>query len=171
MAASHSKASKVKGKASEVKWEFNESKVSKPYDGSYFIRTDRTDPSMEDIWQIYVMLTFVEDAFRCLKSELGLRPNPHSKGNRIEGHLFILVLAYHLLQYIQRHMRDAGLNHRWKTILSWLQMHEVLFTNMRKEDGGMIPLRYCTIPTLRQKEIYKALGISSVPLKRKKTIA
>ncbi len=159
------------GKAAEVKWEFNESKLSKPYDGSYFIRTDRTDLSMEEIWQIYVMLTSVEDAFRCLKSELGLRPNHHRKGNRIEGHLFISVLAYHLLQFIQRHMRDAGLNHRWKTILSWLQMHEVLSTSMLKEDGGMIHLRYCTIPTLRQKEIYKALGITSVPLKRKKTVA
>jgi len=144
------------GKATEVKWEFNESKLSKPYDGSYFIRTDRTDLSMEEIWQIYVMLTSVEDAFRCLKSELGLRPNHHRKGNRIEGHLFISVLAYHLLQFIQRHMRDAG--------------HEMLSTSMPKEDGGMIHLRYCTIPTLRQKEIYKALGITSVPLKRKKTV-
>ena len=158
------------GKATEVKWEFNEAKLSKPYDGSYFIRTDRTDLSKEEIWQTYVMLTSVEDAFRCLKSELGLRPNHHSKSNRIEGHLFISVLAYHLLQYIQRHMRDTGLNHRWKTILSWLQMHEVLSTSMPKEDGGMIHLRYCTIPTLRQNEIYKALGITSVPLKLKKTV-
>jgi len=158
------------GKATEVKREFNQSKLPKPYDGSYFIRTDRTDLSMEEIWQTYVMLTCVEDAFRCLKSELGLRPIHHSKDNRIEGHLFISVLAYHLLQYIQRHMRDAGLNHRWKTILSWLQMHEVLSTSMLKEDGGMIHLRYCTIPTIRQKEIYKALGITSVPLKPKKII-
>ncbi len=162
--------SEHEGKATEVKWKFNESKLSKPYDGSYFIRTDRTDLSIEEIWHTYVMLTSVEEAFRCLKSELGLRANHHSKDNRIEGHLFISVLAYHLLQYIQRHMRDAGLNHRWKTILSWLQMHEVISTSMLKEDGGMIHLRYCTIPTLRQKEIYKALGITSVPLRPKKTI-
>jgi len=158
------------GKATEIKWEFDESSLSKPYDGSYFIRTDRTDLSMEEIWQTYVMLTSVEDAFRCLKSELGLRPNHHSKDNRVEGHLFISVLAYHLLQYIQRRMRDAGINHRWKTILSWLQMHEVISTSMLREDGGMIHLRYCTIATPRQMETYKALGITSVPLKRKKTI-
>lgn len=160
-----------KGRATAIKWGFDKSKLSKPYDGSYFIRTDRTDLSMEEIWQTYVMLTSVEDAFRCLKSELGIRPNHHSKNDRIEGHLFISVLAYHLLQYVQRHMRDAGINHRWKTILSWLKMHEVISTSMLKEDGGMIHLRYCTIPTLIQKNIYKALGITSVPLKRKKSNA
>jgi len=67
-------------------------------------------------------------------------------------------------------MRDAGLNHRWETLLSWLQMHEVISTSMPKEDGGMIHLRYCTIPTLRQKEIYNALGITTVPLKQKKKV-
>jgi transposase len=85
------------GKATELTWQFDESRLSKPYDGSYFVRTDRTDLRAEKIWSIYVMLTSVEDAFRCLKSELGLRPVHHRKANRIEAHLFISVLAYHLL--------------------------------------------------------------------------
>ena len=115
------------------------------------------------------MLTSVEDAFRCLKSELGLRPIHHSKSNRVGGHLFISVLAYHLLNYNQWYMQKAGLNHRWPTICSWLETHEVLTTNLPKEGGGIIHLRDCTIPTLKQKEIYDALKISSIPLGRKKT--
>jgi transposase len=74
------------------------------------------DLSKQQIWSVYVMLTSVEDAFRCLKSELGLRPNHHSKACRIEGHIFISVLAYHLLNYIQYYMQKSGLNHRWSTI-------------------------------------------------------
>jgi len=31
-------------------------------------------------------------------------------------------------------------------------------------------MRYCTTPTLKQKGIYKALGIPSIPFKRKKMV-
>jgi transposase len=156
------------GKATELSWHFNEGKLGKPYDGSYFLQTDRIELSDEQLWSLYVMLTFVEDTFRCLKSELGLRPIHHSKELRVEGHLFISVLAYHLLNYIRHHLQKAGIHHRWATIRCWLKMHEVLTTSLIKEDGAMIHLRYCTTPTLQQEEIYKALGITAVPLKRKR---
>ena len=157
-----------KGKATEMSWQFDKSKLGKPYDGTYFLQTDRVDLSNEDIWSIYVMLTSVEDAFRCLKSELGLRPIHHSKSDRVDGHLFISVLAYHLLNYNRWQFQKAGLNHRWPTIRSWLETHELLTTKLPKEDGRIIYLRYCTIPTLKQQEIYRALKITSIPLRRKK---
>jgi len=158
-----------KGRATEISWQFDDFKLGKPYDGSYFLQTDRADLSSEKIWSTYVMLTSVEDAFRCLKSELGLRPIHHSKSNRAGGYLFISVLAYHLLNYNRWYMQKAGLNHRRQTISSRLETHEVLTTNLPKEGGGIIHLRYCTIPTLTQKEIYNALKISSIPLRHKKT--
>jgi len=158
------------GKATKLTWEFDESKLSRPYDGSYFVRTNRTDLCAEKIWSLYVMLTSVEDAFRCLKSELGLRPIHHSKPNRIEAHLFISVLAYHLLNYIQYYLKNSGLRHRWPTIQSCLETHEVLSTTLPKEDGGIIHLRYCTTPTIKQREIYEAMGITHIPLKRKKIV-
>jgi len=158
-----------KGRATEISWQFDESELGKPYDGSYFLQTDRADLSSKKIWSTYIMLTSVEDAFRCLKSELGLRPIHHSKSNRVDGHLFISLPAYHLLNHNRWYMQKEGINHRWETIRSLLETHEVLTTNLPKEGGGVIHLRYCTIPTLRQKEIYKALKISSIPLRRKKT--
>ena len=69
-----------------------EKNLGKPYNGTYFLRTDRNDLNDEKIWSLYIMLTTVEDAFRCLKDELGLRPNFHHKPNRIEGHIFVTVL-------------------------------------------------------------------------------
>ena len=153
------------GKAVAIPWSFDPSKLGKPYDGSYFIRTDRMDLSKDEIWSLYIMLTSVEDAFRCLKGELGLRPIHHSKPDRIEGHLFISILAYHLLNYIQQHLRTAGINHRWDTVRSILQTHIALSTHLPTDDGTMVHLRYCSIPTPKQVEVYSALGITSVPLK------
>jgi len=157
-----------KGKAVKITWGFDPSKLGKPYDGSYFIRTNRVDLSKNEIWSLYIMLTSVEDAFRCLKGELGLRPIHHRKSDRIEGHLFISILAYHLLNYIQQHLRKAGINHRWATVRSLLQTHIALSTHLPTADGKMVHLRYCSIPTLKQVEVYSAMGITSVPLKRTK---
>ena len=143
--------------------------MGKPYDGNYFLRTDRNDLDDEKIWSIYIMLTIVEDAFRCLKDELGLRPNFHHKPDRIDGHIFITVLAYHLLHLIRYKLNEAGLFHRWKTIKSWLNTHRILTTSLPKERGGVIHIRHCTTPTLKQQEVYSALKITNVPLRQRKT--
>lgn len=153
--------------AVDITWTFNEAKLGKPYDGTYFLRTDRTEIDPEQMWRIYIMLTSVEDAFRCLKSELGLRPNFHQKGDRIEGHIFLTVLAYHLLRWIQHALHRAGIHHRWWTIQSWLNTHRVITTSQTREEGGVVHTRHCTTPTLKQQEVYSALGISSIPMKRK----
>ena len=41
-----------------------------------------------------MQLVFVEEAFRTLKGDLGLRPIYHHKPQRIEAHLFVAFLAY-----------------------------------------------------------------------------
>lgn len=155
--------------AVDINWQFDEKKLGKPYDGTYFLRTDRNDLNDEKIWSIYIMLTIVEDAFRCLKDELGLRPNFHHKPDRIEGHIFITILAYHLLHLIRYKLNEAGLFHRWKTIKSWLNTHRILTTSLPKERGGVIHIRHCTTPTLKQQEVYSALKITNVPLRQRKT--
>jgi len=101
-----------KGRAVTITWSFDPSKLGKPYDGSYLIHTDRMDLSKNEIWLLYIMFTSVEDAFCSLKGELGLRPIHHSKSDRIEEHLFISIPACHLLNYIQQHLRKAGINPR-----------------------------------------------------------
>ena len=156
--------------AVDITWSFDENNLSKPYDGSYFLRTDRTDLDPESIWQIYVMLTTVEDSFQYLKSDLGLRPNFHQKAKRIEGHVFITILAYHLLQWIQYNLSQAGLNHPWATIQAWLSTQRMLTTSLPREEGGVVHIRHCTTATSKQAEIYSALGISNLPLKQRKTV-
>lgn len=152
----------------ELTWSFQADNLAKPYDGSYFLRSDRHDLSAEQLWKLYIMLTTVEDAFRCLKSDLGLRPIHHRKDERIQGHLFISVLAYHLLNYIQHLCRKAGIHHRWSTLRCQLSKHSVVTTSLAKAQGGTVTLRYCTTPGLTEKAIYSALGISGIPLRKTK---
>ena len=70
-----------------------------------------------EIWSVYVTLTTnVEDAFRSLKGDLGLRPVYHQLARRTAAHLFISVLAYHLLCAIEPTLRQNHDKHRWSTI-------------------------------------------------------
>ena len=66
--------------------------------GVYCLRSNQTDWDEESLWRTYTTLTDVEAVFRSLKSELGLRPIYHHKPLRSEGHLFLTVIAYQLVQ-------------------------------------------------------------------------
>ena len=51
--------------------------------------------------------------FRSLKSELGLRPIYHHKPVRSEGHLFLTVIAYQLVQVIRKRLKQRGDPSSW----------------------------------------------------------
>ena len=48
---------------------------------------------------------FVEEAFRTLKGDLGLRPIHHHKAERIEAHLFVAFLAYCLSVTLRQRLK------------------------------------------------------------------
>jgi hypothetical protein len=76
--------------------------------GVYCLRSNQTGWDAARLWQTYTMLTDLEAVFRGLKSELGLRPVFHHKEHRTEGHLFITVLAYQLVQAIRYRLKLLG---------------------------------------------------------------
>ena len=95
------------GQASRLTWEIAQPEhLHNRFAGAYYLRSNRQDLDEAELWSVYMMLNQVEDACRSLESELGLRPVYHRLDRRLEGHLFISVLAYHLLAASQR--RPAG---------------------------------------------------------------
>jgi len=159
-------------KATSIEWKLDEGKkvdLEARFAGSYYIQTDRTDISAEELWRLYTMLTQVEDAFRCLKSELGLRPNYHQKDGRMEGHIFISILAYHLLALLQRELKKKGIHHRWETIRNLMVTQTRITTSITNKEGKRIHIRQTLAPEPHHQEIYRALGISPNPLRTKRT--
>lgn len=139
-------------------------------DGCYLLRTDRNDLSDKEIWETYVMLTRVEKAFRNLKSSLGLRPNFHQKEKRADAHMFISVLAYHILHAIELGMRKTGDHRSWESIKAVLSTHQRLTIEYNQKTQKEIQrhhIRLCSNPEPEHKKIYKALGLGFIPLPRK----
>lgn len=156
-------------KVTGIKWEIErKDELEMRFSGSYYIRSDRTDLDEKELWELYTMLTNVEEAFRCLKSELGLRPTYHQKDIRLEGHLFISVLAYHLLAAIQRQLCREGINHRWETIRGRLASHMMATTSGTNQQGERIHQRRIGDPEPFHLMVYHALGVSPHPLGTKR---
>lgn len=138
--------------------------------GVYCLRTNRKDFKEQQIWNIYHMLTDIEDTFRCMKSELGLRPVNHQKELRVDGHLFITVLAYHILHTIRSKLRRKGIQHSWETIRTLLSTQVRITTTMKRKDGKVIWIRKSSRAELFHKEIYDALNLPYQPGKTVKSI-
>jgi transposase len=138
------------------------------------LRTDRLDLSDKELWETYVMLTRVERAFRSLKSSLGLRPNFHQNEHRADAHMFISVLAYHILNIIEFKLRKTGDHRSWDTIKSALSTHQRLTIeyDVKKDDKIYHNhLRLCSSAEPEHQKIYQRLGVSDIPLPRKKYTA
>ncbi len=133
--------------------------------GAYVIETSHEDYLAEEIWRMYMLLTHVESSFKVLKTDLGLRPVFHQIARRTEGHLFISVLAYHLLNSIEVSLSQSGYNHNFKTIKDILSTHQRSTITMISEDKNMHQIRLSGTPESKQKEIYKILKVKN-PLKR-----
>ena len=63
-------------------------------EGRYLLRTNLTETDPVTLWNHYLQLVAVEEAFRTLKGDLAIRPIFHQDQARIEAHIFIAFLAY-----------------------------------------------------------------------------
>ncbi|MBN2326280.1 MAG: IS1634 family transposase [Candidatus Omnitrophica bacterium] len=144
-----------------VEWEINEeaARQADELDGTYLLRTNRRDLSADVIWKIYIMLTHVESAFRHLKTTLNFRPVRHQLQNRGEAHLFLCVLAYHLLHGIESTLRAKGDFRSWSTIRKILRTHQVNSIVLPAENGDVYELRKPTAAEPEHCEIYQRLEI------------
>ncbi len=155
------------GKAENIKWS---RKKTENTSGAYCLRTNHKDLNEQQIWDIYTMLTDIEDAFRCMKSELGLRPIYHQKEKRCDGHIFITTIAYHLLHTIRFKLRHRGIEFCWNTIRKQLSTQVRITTTMKRKDNKVIHIRKSSKAEESHKVIFDALNLSHQPGKILKTI-
>ena len=128
-------------------------------DGAYLLKTDRKDLSAEEAWRLYILLTRVEDAFRDMKSPLSERPIFHHLQHRVETHIFLCVLAYHLLVAVEKSFLDQDIHTSWATLREQLRTHQVVTAVLPTTDGHLLKIRRATTPEPQHRLIYKVLGI------------
>ena len=138
--------------------------------GVYCLRTNQTDCDDATLWSTYAMLTDLEAVFRSLKSELGLRPVYHHKTKRVDGHLFISLLAYHLVHTLRLQLRSQGINLSWDSLRDQFDGQERVTVVLHRDDGKIYHIRKATRPDPHQLALYNALGLPHLPGKTEKTL-
>ncbi len=156
----------------ELRWSIDEKKLAETeiLDGVYILKTDRADLDSEKLWALYMMLERVERSFRYLKSSLGIRPIFHHLEKRSDGHIFISVLAYHLLHTIEQLLLAQEDHRSWPTINDELETHRALTVAVPDRADRVHHLRVATRATEAQKKIYRMLGLSAKPLRTKRYV-
>ncbi len=164
-------ADEAQQKAISIEWKRVEKSHSQAtHPGVYCLRTNLTDWDEKTLWRTYTMLTDLESVFRSLKSELGLRPVYHHKEERVNGHIFITIIAYHLVQTLRVQLKSQGCHDSWQTIRRKMENQQRITVTLQREDGKTIHLRKATKADPQQSIIYNMLGISAQPGGVKKTL-
>ena len=154
-----------KGLVTDITWALQKDRESPK--GEYFLRYSKEILSEKEIWDTYNMTRDVEATFRCLKTDLDIRPIFHQKDTYIEPHIWLGIIAYQIVNYINLKLKQAGIHYSWRTIVEKMQSQQCSVQSINKRNNGKIYIKLCTRPNADLKQIYSALGFKERPFVRK----
>jgi transposase len=143
--------------------------IAEKLDGSYLLKTDRKDLSAEEAWTVYTLLTRAEEAFRAMKSPLAERPIFHHLPRRVETHIFLCLLAYHILVAVEKTLHDKGLHTSFATVREQLKNHDVCTTVLPASNKRVLRIRKASTPEPHHTELYRLLGVPGEIIRPTKT--
>ena len=181
----HEKVGKIKGKLSRIGWlydiKYTEDKENgivtdinwhrvkereRPK-GEYFLRYTNKTISETEIWDVYNMTRDVEAVFRCLKTDLKIRPIHHQKDKYIEPHIWLGILAYQIVNYIRIGLKENNIDYSWTTIVEKMKSMQSSITSVNNKEHEKLYIKLCTRPTTDQQFIFDSLNFKHRPFVRK----
>jgi hypothetical protein len=133
-------------------------------EGRYLLRTNLTENDPTLLWQYYIQLVAVEQAFKNLKQDLAIRPVFHQDEHRIEAHIFIAFLAYCLQVTLQRRLHALAPGLTARSALEKFAAVQMIDVHLPTTDGRQLLLltRY-TQPEPELRLLIEQLKLSLPP--------
>ena len=132
-------------------------------EGRYLLRTNLTDNDPALLWQYYIQLVAVEEAFRNLKGDLAIRPIFHKDEKRIEAHIFIAFLAYCLHVTLTRRLHALAPGLTARSALEKFAAVQMIDVHLPTTDGREIVLTRYTQPEPELKLLIDRLKLTLPP--------
>jgi hypothetical protein len=129
-------------------------------DGHYLLRSNLLGEKPEVLWELYILLTQIEAAFRTLKSELGLRPIYHQVEKRVEAHIFVAFLAYALSVTLRHRLAAGAPGLTPRAVLENLATLQMLDVCLPTTDGRWLIMPRYTQPEPEQMLLLHQLHLS-----------
>jgi transposase len=129
-------------------------------EGRYLLRSNLSaeDPAM--LWQYYIQLTEVEQAFKELKHDLSIRPIYHSSDARIEAHIFVAFLAYCLQVTLKQRLRALASGLTPRAVLESIGAMQMVDVHLPTTDGRTLVLSRYTQPQPEQALLLQQLKLT-----------
>jgi hypothetical protein len=132
-------------------------------EGRYLLRTNLTENDPALLWQYYIQLVAVEQAFKNLKGDLAIRPIFHQDERRIEAHIFIAFLAYCLQITLQRRLHALAPGLTARSALEKFAAVQMIDVHLPTTDGRELLLTRYTQPEPELLLLIQQLKLSLPP--------
>ena len=120
-------------------------------EGSYLLRSHLTREPPALLWQYYIQLTEIEQAFKELKGDLSIRPIYHQKDSRIEAHIFVAFMAYCLQVTLKQRLRALAPGLTPRAVLQKFAAMQMVEVHLPTTDGRHLILSRYTQPDKDQR--------------------
>jgi transposase len=124
----------------------NKLRIVRRREGRYLLRTNITEKDPAALWQYYIQLVAVEEAFKNLKDDLAIRPIFHKDEHRIEAHIFISFLAYCLYITLHRRLHALAPGLTARSALEKFAAVQMIDVHLPTTDGHELMLSRYTQP-------------------------
>ena len=116
------------------------------HEGRYLLRSNLTQTDPAQLWQYYIQLTEIEQAFKELKGDLSIRPIYHQLDERIEAHIFIAFVAYCLQVTLKQRTRALAPGLTPRAVLEKFAALQMVDVHLPTTDGRHLVLSRYTQP-------------------------
>ncbi len=124
-------------------------------EGRYLLRSNLTHSDPATLWEYYIQLTEIEQAFKELKSDLAIRPIYHQRDHRIEAHIFVAFIAYCLQVTLKQRSRSLAPGLTPRAVLDKFAAVQMVDVHLPTTDGRHLILSRYTQP---EKDLQLLLG-------------
>jgi transposase len=128
-------------------------------EGRYLLRSNLCDQAPARLWELYMQLTQVEEAFRNLKGDLAIRPIYHQLEHRIEAHIFISFVAYCMHVTLGRRLRDLAPGLTPRAVLEKFAAIQMIDVHLPTSDGRAVVFSRYTLPETDLKMLLSRLKL------------
>lgn len=139
-------------------------------EGVYFLRTNMEVENEVMVWNIYNTIREIESTFRCLKTDLELRPIYHKNDASTMAHLHLGILAYTVVNTIRQRLKPKGITHSWTEIKRIAHTQKLVTTRGQNMIDEIIEIKKSSVPTQSLKQILDALGYKKYPFVKKSVV-
>lgn len=133
------------------------------HEGRYLLRTNLTESDPAKLWEYYLRLVAVEEAFKTLKGDLAIRPIFHQRERRIEAHIFIAFLAYCLHVTLGHRLKNLAPGLTTRSVLEKFCAVQMIDVHMPTTDGRELTLTRYTQPEPELKLLLERLKFALPP--------